>query len=326
MAAVPFASHGLQRARGERGDEIQMHRHRARVRPHLRRRAKSYGLGILDRPADRRADLVCAAAEAERGSASTPPRGGREAALDGSGRDAAASPFEARCARTSGREVALALPNPARVRRTMAWSSAARKPERSRGENGFGPPVISPAERSESISLRVASVMPIESAVKRLPFGAITSAPALTARLASGTSAVMTISPAPARSAIQLSASSMPAPTDDPLTISHARGTAIGAVADDEHLQRRALARMALGDAIHLLLHRAGIGVDVEGDRALIVSGKSSRPCWAPRHAKLDARSARLGGDRYDAMNNHAGLLAAGIFQRLLQAAQDVTR
>ena len=25
-------------------------------------------------------------------------------------------------------------------------------------------------------------------------------------------------------------------------------------------------------------------------------------------------------------MNNHAGLLAAGIFQRLLQAAQDVTR
>ncbi len=38
------------------------------------------------------------------------------------------------------------------------------------------------------------------------------------------------------------------------------------AVADDQDFQRHALARMALGDAIHLLLHRAGVGVDVEGD------------------------------------------------------------
>ncbi len=29
---------------------------------------------------------------------------------------------------------------------------------------------------------------------------------------------------------------------------------------------RGALERMAFGDAIHLLLHRAGVGVDVEGD------------------------------------------------------------
>ena len=111
----------------------------------------------------------------------------------------------------------------------MAWSSAARKLERSRGVNGFGPPVISPALRNESIRLRVAKVMPIESAVKTRPFGAMASAPAFTARLASGTSAVITIAPAPARSAIQLSASSMPAPTTTRSIIS-SRGTAIGAV------------------------------------------------------------------------------------------------
>src|SRR5271156_6350610 len=101
-------------------------------------------------------------------------------------------------------ETSAARPTPAGVSRTMAWSSAARKLERSRGANGFGPPVISPALRSESIRLRVASVMPIESAVKSLPFGAMTVVPDFTQRLASGTSAVITTSPRPARSAIQL--------------------------------------------------------------------------------------------------------------------------
>ncbi len=38
------------------------------------------------------------------------------------------------------------------------------------------------------------------------------------------------------------------------------------AVADDKDLEINALERMPLGDAIQLLLHRAGIGVDVEGD------------------------------------------------------------
>jgi hypothetical protein len=38
------------------------------------------------------------------------------------------------------------------------------------------------------------------------------------------------------------------------------------AVADDKDFQRRALERMPLGHAIHLLLHRAGIGVDVDRD------------------------------------------------------------
>jgi hypothetical protein len=50
----------------------------------------------------------------------------------------------------------------------------------------------------------------MESSVKTRPFGAITLAPAFTDRLASGMSAVTTILPGFERSAIQLSASSMP--------------------------------------------------------------------------------------------------------------------
>ena len=88
----------------------------------------------------------------------------------------------------------------------MVWSSAERNAERSCGENDFGPPVISPEERRSVIRLRIASVMPIDSSENGLPFGAITSAPALTQRLARGMSAVTTMSPGPARSAIQLSA------------------------------------------------------------------------------------------------------------------------
>jgi hypothetical protein len=40
-----------------------------------------------------------------------------------------------------------------------------------------------------------------------------------------------------------------------------------GAVGDDEDFEGNAFERMALGDAINLLLHRAGIGVDLDGDR-----------------------------------------------------------
>ena len=94
----------------------------------------------------------------------------------------------------------------------MVWSSVDRNVERSRGEYDFGPPVTSPAERKSVIRLRTASVIPIDSSVNALPLDAITSAPAFTQRLASGISEVMTISPGPARSAIQSSAASMPAP------------------------------------------------------------------------------------------------------------------
>src|SRR5271155_4427611 len=88
---------------------------------------------------------------------------------------------------------------PARFSRATALSSAQRKFERSRGPKALGPEVVSPVERKWSIRLRVASAMPIELSLKRLPVGAITSAPSLTQRLAKGMSEVTTIAPGPAR-------------------------------------------------------------------------------------------------------------------------------
>src|SRR5439155_10816516 len=58
--------------------------------------------------------------------------------------------------------------------RRMAWSSADKNAERSRGEYDFGPPVTSPDERRSVIRLRTASVMPMDCSVNGLPFGAIT--------------------------------------------------------------------------------------------------------------------------------------------------------
>jgi hypothetical protein len=94
--------------------------------------------------------------------------------------------------------------------------------------NGFGPPVISPVARSSCMRSRVASAMPIAASVKARPLGAITAAPASTARCASGMSDVMTTSPAPARSAIQSSVASKPCPTTT-RSISGSRGTIMNA-------------------------------------------------------------------------------------------------
>ena len=107
--------------------------------------------------------------------------------------------------------------------------------------------------------------MPIESAVKGLPFGAITVAPAFTQRLASGTSAVMTMSPAPCALGNPVVGFVHAAADHDALDhlISRDRDRA---VADDKDFKLRALEHMPLGDAINLLLHRAGIGVDIDGD------------------------------------------------------------
>jgi hypothetical protein len=93
-------------------------------------------------------------------------------------------------------------------------AGALQAPDRliERGPNGRGPPVTSPAERRSCIRLRTAKVMPMSCSVNVRPFGAITWAPAFTQRLANGISAVITMSPTPARSAIQLSAASMPVP------------------------------------------------------------------------------------------------------------------
>jgi hypothetical protein len=72
--------------------------------------------------------------------------------------------------------------------------------------------------------------MPIESSVKGLPVGPITAAPLRTQRPANGMSAVMTISLAPACSAIQSSATSGPSLTMI-RSIMSLRGTAMKALA-----------------------------------------------------------------------------------------------
>ena len=152
--------------------------------------------------------------------------------------------------------------------RTTAWSSAARKLERSRGANGFGPLVIAPALRRLSIRLRVASVMPIESLVNARPFGAMTSAPAFTQRLASGTSAVTTMSPA--RALRDPVVGLIHAGADDHALDKRIPRDGDRAVGDDEDFELNAFERVALGDAIDFLLHRAGVGVDVDGDSHLL--------------------------------------------------------
>jgi hypothetical protein len=48
----------------------------------------------------------------------------------------------------------------------------------------------------------------------------------------------------------------------------------------------RRLRRMALGDAINLLLHRAGVGVDVEGDHHL-ASARSRHGRTCSGHPRL---------------------------------------
>jgi len=68
-------------------------------------------------------------------------------------------------------------------------------------------------ERRCSPTIRPARAEPIESGVKGRPFAFRACAPAFRQRSASGMSAVMTMSPGPARSAIQSSAMSGPAST-----------------------------------------------------------------------------------------------------------------
>ena len=101
--------------------------------------------------------------------------------------------------------------------------------------------------------------------MKARPFGAMTSAPDFTQRLASGTSAVITMSPRAGALRDPVVRFVHAGAHHDPLNklIARDRDRAVG---DDEDLEVDALERMPLGDAIHLLLHRAGVGVDVDGD------------------------------------------------------------
>jgi hypothetical protein len=75
--------------------------------------------------------------------------------------------------------------------------------------------------RKVDISSRLAIAMPIEEVVNATPLLPITAAPAFKLRSASGMSAVTTMSPGPARWAIQSSAASKPSLT----TTSSTRGS-----------------------------------------------------------------------------------------------------
>ena len=96
--------------------------------------------------------------------------------------------------------------------------------------------------------MRVASAMPIELSLKRFPFGAMTSAPDFTHRLASGMSDVTTIAPGPARSAIQSYRGVRARPDDDPFNLRRTRDHD-RAVRDNENCQP-----VASRDAIDLIL------------------------------------------------------------------------
>ena len=140
----------------------------------------------------------------------------------------------------------------------MVWSSAERNAERSRGENDFGPPVTSPDERRSVIRLRTASVMPMDCfgerlAVRRDHFGA----------------------------RFHAAAGERDVDGDDDIAFSRAlRDPVVGGVhagtggdALDQRILRHAdeIARdhadrqaMPVRDAIDLVLHRAGVGIDID--------------------------------------------------------------
>ncbi len=97
-----------------------------------------------------------------------------------------------------------------------------------------------------------------ELSLKRFPFGAMTSAPDFTHRLASGMSDVTTIAPGPARSAIQSSAASvLPCPPRRRAPQSPAHAGLRSGCLHNENCQP-----VASRDAIDLILHRTGVGVD----------------------------------------------------------------
>ena len=104
----------------------------------------------------------------------------------------------------------------------------------------------------------MASAMPIASSVKTRPSGAIATAPAFTARAASGISEVTTIEFLSACCMIQSSAAS---------------GLSPAAIALDQRIVRNAdeplrhhddRKRVPRRDAIDLVFHRAGVGVDID--------------------------------------------------------------
>ena len=104
--------------------------------------------------------------------------------------------------------------------RRIDWivsSSVWRNRDRSRLRKGAGPPVISPAPRSSANRSRVETAWPMLLSVKGFPVWPMTRAPFSRQRLASGMSAVITMSSGCACSTIQSSAASNPSSTTSSL-------------------------------------------------------------------------------------------------------------
>ena len=155
--------------------------------------------------------------------------------------------------------------------RRMVWSSVDRNAERSRGEKDFGPPVTSPDERRSVIRLRTASVMPIDCfrerlAVRRDHLGA----------------------------GLDAAAGERNIRGDDDVALAGAlRDPVVGGVhagAGGDALDQRILRhadeiardhadRQAVPDrdAINLVLHRAGVGVDIDAGGVQVVMAQMGR-------------------------------------------------
>ena len=180
---------------------------------------------------------------------------------------------------------------PARRIAWIALSSALRKRERSCLVKGRPPPLISPASRSAVMRLRSASAVPIESSSNVRPSGVIARAPRSTQRAASGTSAVIAMSPGPTRSAIQSSARSRPSVYRHP---AHARVVRHPQPRIGDHPDAQSV---AVGHAIHFVLHRTTIRihVDLEHDQdpaadLAISTEQRDAGAQSPRHSRAGRR------------------------------------
>ena len=180
--------------------------------------------------------------------------------------------------------------------RRMVWSSADRNAERSRGANDFGPPVTSPDERRSVIRLRTASVMPIDCfrerlAVRRDHLGAGLDAAARQRNIRGDDDIALArafrdpvvggVHPGTGRDAL------------DQRILRHPDEL------PGDHADRQA---MAGGDAVDLVLDRAGVGVDIDAGgvqirrhRLRIVGRRLSRSSarGTPSRAELRGKQRR---------------------------------
>ena len=152
------------------------------------------------------------------------------------------------------------------------------------------PDVACPVERRWSIRSRVASAMPIESSLKRFPFGAMTSAPVLTHRPRAEYRSHDDCAWACALSD-PVVRGVRTRPDDNPLDLLRARDRD-RTVRDHENPKP-----IPRSDAVDLVLHRTGVGVDE--DAQLIIGPRRSdtpavcRPNSASRQGQRQREASR---------------------------------